>query len=355
MEETVDNQSAASCFDVFHHETCKKISSQAQLIMSLYDRISVLESTVAVSRLVPDDASPAKDNDILLLKEAKDNEIFLLKEQFAQREAEREQQLDELTRLLLEQCEQKAEEEDELHSLVMEKHELLLTLGQTLTSQQERIRELEMALCSHTTGEEKHHLLLSSLSPEKHSTAIVIDQQEVVELQTALAEMQAKLHQAQEAAENRENFLCEQIDMLRSVLELTEEWEIKRDNSSTGNHRIFFYNNKTNECQWEIPTTTITTTTTQEYIRSCTTTQPTTSGTGDNKVVEQQPLHENQRPSMTQPSLPDNWIAMEDISSHTTYYYNKISGKSQWELPLPSPAPVVKSIGNFFRPNKYKR
>ena len=256
MEETVDDQSAASCFDVFHHETCKKISSQAQLIMSLYDRISVLESTVAVARLVPDDA------------QAKDNEILLLKEQFAQREAEREHQLDELTRLLLEQCEQKADEDDELHSLVMEKHELLLTLGQTLTSQQERIRELEMALSSHTTGEEKHHLLLSSLSPEKHSTAIVLDHQEVVELQTALAEMQAKLHQAQEAAEHRENFLCDQIDMLRSVVELTEEWEIKRDNSSSGNNRIFFYNNRTNECQWEIPTTT--TTTTQAY-RSTTT------------------------------------------------------------------------------------
>ena len=323
-------ESTISCFGVFHHETCKKISSQAHLICSLQDRISVLESTVAVSRRIPDD-TPTTAFDAL-------------KEQFAQRDAEREHQLDELTRLLLEQCEQKAEEDEELNALVMEKHELLLTLGQTLTSQQERIHQLEIALSTNITGEEKNNFLLSmpDRGPSSNSSFAMDRQSTSLEdLQTALAEMQVKLHQVQEAAENREFLLNDQIDMLRSALQLSADWEVKRDNNSIGSNRIFFYNNKTNEFRWDAPTT-------QEYMIPSTT-PPTTAA---EKRIEQQPLHENQRPSMTQPLLPANWVVMEDITTNTTYYYNKISGKSQWELPV---SPVVKTIATLFRPNKNKR
>ena len=335
MEETT------SCFGVFHHETCKKISAQAQLISDLQDKISVLESTIEVSRTIPNEFQT---------KKAVEDQVHVLREEFARRDAERESQLDELTRLLLDQCEQltTAEEaEEELNTLVMEKHELLLTLGQTLTHQEERIRELETAMSINTTGEEKNNLLLFMPPVQK-------DRQDVVELKTALAEMQAKLHQTQEAAENREFLLHDQIDMLRSVLQLPADWELKRDNSnsssssSNSSKSIYFYNNRTNECRRDVPRT-------QEYMIPSTI--PPGTEEGEKTRIEQQPLHENQRPMTKQPPLPENWIAMEDISSNTTYYYNKITGSSQWELPLPPPAPAVgKSVSmSLFRSNKNKR
>jgi WW domain len=39
--------------------------------------------------------------------------------------------------------------------------------------------------------------------------------------------------------------------------------------------------------------------------------------------------------------LPENWIAVLDDASGSTYYYNQVTGESTWERPMAAPAPTV--------------
>ena len=343
-----------NCFSNFHHQMCKKLADQALQIERLHQTPDSLRMEMM-------------ERERTMMAAALD-EIEQVKLEFTAKELEIERryqmQLDDLTRILVEQVAiqkhmkeqhtrkmndmkveqdtmlqmimsadmtggvamtmQRAEEETtSLCEMVMEKHELLLALGKMLDEQAVRIRELEAATSNSEEKVPAAERATTTNASDLNSAQTVIEG-----LQVALAEMQAKLNNVHVIAESREHELSGELSLFRSVLHLTDDTIAKRD-PSTG--LVYFFNTSTGESRWAHPASGETTLgdgggheiTAGQTISS------------NNKTASGQPLAENQRivTDFKHP-LPKGWVAMIDISTEQTYFFNKSTGESMWDMPV---------------------
>lgn len=343
-----------NCFSNFHHQMCKKLAEQALQIERLHQTPDSLRMEMV-------------ERERTMMAAALD-EIEQIKLEFKAKELEVERrcqiQLDDLTRILVEQVAiqkqmkeqytrkmndmkveqdtmlqmimsadmtggvamtmQRAEEETtSLCEMVMEKHELLLALGKLLDEQAARIRELEA-----TTSNSEGKVPAAERATTTNASDLNSAQTAIEGLQVALAEMQAKLNNVQIVAESREHDLSDELSLLRSVLRLTKDTVAKRD-PSTG--LVYFLNTSTGESRWAHPAAGET----EQLVDGAEQTTATRTISPNNKTPSEQPLAENQRMVTDfEHPLPEGWVAMIDISTKQTYFFNKSTGESRWDMPV---------------------
>ena len=232
--------------------------------------------------------------------------------------------------------------DDELNALsemVREKHELLLVLGSTLEKQGARIRELEGSIClqPEDTGLVPPQSASGERATATHASDLDSAKQTIAGLQVALAEMQEKLNKVHMAAESREHDMCEELSLFRSVLHLTEDTVVKRDPST---NLVYFFTTSTGESRWarDHPAAV-------EYIPPASREHDIPTGAQSasptpTKSAAAPALPENQRivTDFKHP-LPRGWMAMVDISTNQTYFFNKSTGESRWDMPGTKPKP----------------
>ena len=118
---------------------------------------------------------------------------------------------------------------------------------------------------------------------------------------------------------NRQNNISKE-DLLRkhnesmsrngtSTAQHGSDWQAVVDPSSGD---TYYYNSRTGQTQWESP-----------FVSSAP--APTSSQTA--------PTSSQTVPTSSQKGSSDDWQAVVDKSSGDTYYYNKSTGKTQWEVP----------------------
>jgi hypothetical protein len=121
-------------------------------------------------------------------------------------------------------------------------------------------------------------------------------------------------------------------------------WTAMRDPSGVPGGSPYYYNRNTGESTWDFPQEETTTTHTEPEP------EPEPKQVFSVQQGQASPhLHQQQQPSLqpqqttlpqssppptpTPSTLPSGWSAMVDEASHATYYYNTLSGVSQWDVP----------------------
>ena len=121
----------------------------------------------------------------------------------------------------------------------------------------------------------------------------------------AAAELEAlrdQLAVQAETAEATERARVGEIEALRTALQLPPQWAAMRDHTSG---RVYFFNQESGESRWDVPAA---------------------------RSGKAQPQSENQQLLAVQPALPEGWVAMVDTGSNRTYYYNRLTGESRWNM-----------------------